>query len=200
VIEEENLTIDLHQEFAAVEVRYRMRNTGPKVVQDFFFPVERWALAEEGADGESGKPADRDDFQITTDKTELKWKDVDLPVPAKTKAEPAAEETPEPTPETEATAEEESDGRPTIEPYQGWWDFPPPTKHWKKSEIPFAANQTREVVVRYRVAYSGQERSVSDDGVRDPEVTAANIRFAHQTYTPARQTVECEETHASHTW
>ena len=27
-IEDENLTIDLHQEFAAVEVRYRMKNTG----------------------------------------------------------------------------------------------------------------------------------------------------------------------------
>jgi hypothetical protein len=42
-IEDEKLTIDLHQEFAAVEVRYRMRNTGGEVAQDFFFPVERWA-------------------------------------------------------------------------------------------------------------------------------------------------------------
>src|SRR6476661_3264107 len=56
VIEEENLTIDLHQEFAAVEVHYRMHNTGPKVLQDFFFPVERWALAEGEADNEGGKP------------------------------------------------------------------------------------------------------------------------------------------------
>ena len=29
--EEEQLTIDLHQEFAAVEVRYRMKNTGGQV-------------------------------------------------------------------------------------------------------------------------------------------------------------------------
>jgi hypothetical protein len=25
-----------------VDVRYRMHNTGPKVQQDFYFPVERW--------------------------------------------------------------------------------------------------------------------------------------------------------------
>ena len=41
-IENETLKIDLHPEYAAVEVRYRMHNTGPKVQQDFFFPVERW--------------------------------------------------------------------------------------------------------------------------------------------------------------
>ena len=46
-IEDEKLTIDLHQEFAAVEVRYRMRNTGGEVAQDFFFPVERWAESED---------------------------------------------------------------------------------------------------------------------------------------------------------
>ncbi len=39
-IEEEKLTIDLHQDFAEVEVRYRMRNTGPAVDQPFFFPVD----------------------------------------------------------------------------------------------------------------------------------------------------------------
>ena len=39
---DEKLVIDLHQEFAVVEVRYRMRNTGGGVEQDFFFPVERW--------------------------------------------------------------------------------------------------------------------------------------------------------------
>jgi len=75
MIEEENLTIDLHQEFAAVEVRYRMKNTGAKVTQDFFFPVERWT-AEEGAD-ETSKPADLEAYRIAADKTELKWKDID---------------------------------------------------------------------------------------------------------------------------
>ena len=47
-IEEEKLAIDLHQEFAAVEVRYRMKNTGAEVAQDFFFPVERWAPSDRG--------------------------------------------------------------------------------------------------------------------------------------------------------
>src|SRR6266436_7034044 len=42
-IEDETLKIDLHPDYADVDVRYRMHNTGPKVQQDFFFPVERWA-------------------------------------------------------------------------------------------------------------------------------------------------------------
>src|SRR5215475_2712581 len=41
-IEDETLKIDLHPDYAAVDVHYRMHNTGPKVQQDFFFPVERW--------------------------------------------------------------------------------------------------------------------------------------------------------------
>ena len=41
-IENETLKIDLHPEYADVAVRYHMHNTGPKVQQDFFFPVERW--------------------------------------------------------------------------------------------------------------------------------------------------------------
>src|SRR5438876_9109567 len=41
-IEDETLKIDLHPEYAGVEVHYRMHNTGPKVEQEFFFPVERW--------------------------------------------------------------------------------------------------------------------------------------------------------------
>src|SRR6476619_8391871 len=52
-IEDEKLTIDLHQEFAAVEVRYRMKNTGGQVDQDFFFPVERWSAEGDGS-GEGG--------------------------------------------------------------------------------------------------------------------------------------------------
>src|SRR5258708_37251799 len=41
-IENETLKIDLHPEHADVTVRYRMDNTGPKVQQDFSFPVDRW--------------------------------------------------------------------------------------------------------------------------------------------------------------
>src|SRR6476661_10738943 len=67
-IEDEKLAIDLHQEFAAVEVRYRMKNTGSKVDQDFFFPVERWAESED----EGGSTmTDLEGYAISADGTEL---------------------------------------------------------------------------------------------------------------------------------
>jgi len=62
-IEEENLTIDLHQEFAEVEVRYRMRNTGGGTKQDFFFPIEVW-------------DSDLKDYRITADDRPLKWEKI----------------------------------------------------------------------------------------------------------------------------
>jgi hypothetical protein len=73
-VEDENLTIDLHQEFAAVEVRYRMKNTGGQVDQDFFFPVERWAESEDEAGNTN---VDLEDYTITADGTELKFDTVD---------------------------------------------------------------------------------------------------------------------------
>src|SRR6478735_11841475 len=69
-IENELLKIDLHPEYAEVTVRYRMHNTGPKVQQDFFFPVERWG-ANPDSDGQ-GKSDDIDHYQITVDGKELK--------------------------------------------------------------------------------------------------------------------------------
>lgn len=69
-IEDEKLTIDLHQEFAAVEVRYRMKNTGDRVEQDFFFPVERWAEGD-GEDAGTAK-LDLEGYTITADGVELK--------------------------------------------------------------------------------------------------------------------------------
>jgi hypothetical protein len=73
-IEDEKLTIDLHQEFAAVEVRYRMKNTGAQVEQDFFFPVERWAESED----EGGSTmTDLEGYAISADGTELKFENVD---------------------------------------------------------------------------------------------------------------------------
>ncbi|MDQ2659869.1 MAG: hypothetical protein M3Y03_05565 [Verrucomicrobiota bacterium] len=90
-IEDESLTIDLHQEFAAIEVRYRMKNSGPKAAQDFFFSVERWAPEESEADNEGGKPADLEDYRVTADGAELKWKTVDVPKPEKPSPAPTAE-------------------------------------------------------------------------------------------------------------
>ena len=158
-IEEENLTIDLHQEFAAVEVHYRMKNTGPAVSQDFFFPVERWTPEDEAEehDNPGGKVADLEDYRIMADKSELKVKTIDLKPAARPSPTPSANSETE-----EAAGEEEENAR----VYKFEDDFPPPTRHWKKSEIPFAANQAREVTIRYRVGYSGAESSVSDDGHR----------------------------------
>jgi hypothetical protein len=134
-IEEEKLTIDLHQEFAAVEVRYRMRNTGRQVEQDFFFPMERWTASEsETGDGENTK-MDLEGYQIAADGSELKSINVD----AKGTEKP----------------------KPVVD--EKWGDFPPATRLWKKSRIPFGAGQTRELVIRYRSHYAANESSVSDD-------------------------------------
>jgi hypothetical protein len=132
-IEEENLTIDLHQEFAAVEVRYRMRNTGAQVEQDFFFPVERWAES----DGETGDNmvTDLEGYAIAADGGELKWQNVD-----------AKGEKP----------------KPVTDPQ--WGEFKAATRLWKKSSIPFARGQTREILIRYHSPYAATQSSVSDDG------------------------------------
>jgi hypothetical protein len=53
-IEDETLKIDLHPEYAAVEVHYRMHNSGPKVDQEFFFPVERWGRNPDADTDEKG--------------------------------------------------------------------------------------------------------------------------------------------------
>src|SRR5262245_66629123 len=73
-IENETLKIDLHPEYADVTVHYRMHNTGPKVQQDFFFPVERWG-ANPDSDNQ-GKSDDLDHYQITVDGKDLKWANV----------------------------------------------------------------------------------------------------------------------------
>ena len=72
-IEDESLTIDLHPESAAVQVRYHMHNTGPKVEQDFFFPVERWGTPP---GEETRAPAELDQYHVSVDGKELKWMDV----------------------------------------------------------------------------------------------------------------------------
>ncbi|HVF71546.1 MAG TPA: hypothetical protein VM940_08050 [Chthoniobacterales bacterium] len=131
-IEEENLTIDLHQEFAAVEVRYRMKNTGGQVEQDFFFPVERWAESDSEADPTT--PSDLEGYAISADGAELKVQTVNA------KGE-------QPKPEKDRNGEDYSAGR----------------RLWKKSSIPFAQGQTREVLIRYRSPYAANQSSVSED-------------------------------------
>src|SRR6478736_4768887 len=60
-IENETLKIDLHPEYAEVDVHYRMHNTGQKVEQDFFFPVERWGS---NPDVDVQEKTDIDQYQI----------------------------------------------------------------------------------------------------------------------------------------
>ena len=126
-IEQENLTIDLHQEFAAVEVRYRMHDTGGRAKQDCFFPVESWT-------------GDLEDYHLTVDGKELDWKNIAPPVKI-------------------ATSEE---------PQSNAWGDRPIIHSWKKSVIPFAGNQTREIVIRYNAYYGTQGGGISGDiGVND---------------------------------
>jgi hypothetical protein len=133
-IEDEKLKIDLHPEYASVEVNYRMHNTGPKVEQEFFFPVERWGKSPD--EDTDVKSADVDQYQITVDGKKLSSTNVLGP----------KEETSETT------------------PGEFWQQNVSTIKSWKKSVISFDRNQTREVAVRYRTRYAENDESVSDDG------------------------------------
>jgi hypothetical protein len=132
-IEDEKLKIDLHPDYASVEVLYRMHNTGPKVQQEFFFPVERWGKNPD-ADTDT-KSDDIDQYQITVDGKKL----------TSTNVSGAKEE-----------ASETTSG-------QFYQQNVSTIKSWKKSVIPFDGNQTREVVIRYRAKYAENDESVSDD-------------------------------------
>ena len=106
-IENETLKIDLHPEYAAVEVRYRMHNTGPKVQQDFFFPVERWG-ANPDSDGQ-GKSDDIDHYQISVDGKELKSTNVAGPKQESSETKEGAGEAKQES--SEAKEEETSDAK-----------------------------------------------------------------------------------------
>ena len=176
-IENETLKIDLHPEHADVTVRYRMHNTGPKVQQEFFFPVERWG---ENPDSDNqGKNDDLDHYQITVDGKELKSTNVagqkqkrgarqeETSVASQESGETkeeASEGTSEATQENskkdESEAEEE-DGQTTSESI--WEQDLFTIKSWKKSVIPFDRNQTRDVMIHYKARYEENDESVSVD-------------------------------------
>ena len=132
-IEDEKLKIDLHPENAEVEVHYRMHNTGPKVEQEFFFPVERWG---KNPDAETDtKSDDICGYQIIVDGKKLQSTNVSGP--------------------------KEQASETTVS--QLWQEDISTIKSWKKSVIPFDRNQTREVTIRYRAKYAENDESVSDD-------------------------------------
>jgi len=132
-IEDETLKIDLHPDYAEVDVRYRMHNTGPKVQQDFFFPVERWGKNPD-ADTDT-KSADIGQYKIGVDGKELK----------------------------STTVSGAKEGSPETTSGQIWQQNISTIKSWKKSVIPFERNQAREVAVRYSAKYAENDESVSDD-------------------------------------
>ena len=182
-IENEILKIDLHPEYADVTVRYRMHNTGPKVQEDFFFPVERWG-ANPDSDGQ-GKSDDIDHYQITVDGKELKSTNVAGPKQegsetkegageAKQESSEAKEEETSDAKQASSEAEEESAGA-EEENSEGeeeggettsgplWQEHVSIIKSWKKSVIPFERNQTRDVTIHYNARYAENDESVSDD-------------------------------------
>ena len=132
-IEDETLKIDLHPEYAAVEVRYRTHNTGPKVQQDFFFPVERWEKNPDA--GTNTKGADIRQYEITVDGKKL--------------------------PSTNVSGSKDQPNETTSG--QFWQQNASTIKSWKKSVIPFERNQTREIAIRYNAQYAENDESVSDD-------------------------------------
>jgi hypothetical protein len=184
-IENETLKIDLHPEYADVSVRYRMHNTGQKVQQDFFFPVERWG---ENPDSDNeGKSDDIDYYQISVDGKELKSTNVTGPKQKSSEAkeetsaanqesskanEKTTEESSKATEGSSQTAEEDSGAEEASDANEendektsgSFWQQELSTiKSWKKSAIPFERNQTRDVTIHYKARYSENDESVSDD-------------------------------------
>ena len=153
-IEDETLKIDLHPDYADVDVRYRMHNTGSKVQQDFFFPVERWGKNPDADTVTKG--SDIAHYQISVDRKELKSTNVAGP---KEKRSETKEETSEA--KQESSEAEEEGGETTSG--QFWEQNISTIKSWKKSVIPFERNQTREMAIRYRAKYAENDESVSDD-------------------------------------
>jgi len=168
-IENENVKIDLHREQAAVEVRYRMHNTGPKVQQEFFFPVERWGK-NDSADADI-KETKLENYRITVDGKELKATDVAGPTEQRTietrleSTEPEEEssETGEGTGETSQESGETEEQSSETTSGDIWQEKVSIIKSWKKSVIPFERNQTREVAIHYDARYAENNESVSED-------------------------------------
>jgi hypothetical protein len=151
-IENETLKIDLHPEYADVTVRYRMHNTGPKVQQDFFFPVEHWEK-NRNADIDPIQ-SDIERYQISVDGKDLKSTNVAGPRVESSKTKEGTSEANQKTGEAEQ-------GDTTSEPF--WQQELSTIKSWKKSVIPFERNQTREVAIHYSAPYAANDESVSDD-------------------------------------
>ena len=167
-IEDETLKIDLHPGYAAVDVRYRIHNTGPKVQQDFFFPVERW---EKNPDADIEPTQSHiEHYNISVDGKDLKSTNV---AGAKQQSSERKEKTGKGNEESSEAKEEDSEAKQEGSDAEGedsettsgpfWRQESSTIKSWKKSVIPFERNQTREVAIHYRAKYAENDESVSDD-------------------------------------
>src|SRR5438876_5016476 len=167
-IEDETLKIDLHPGYAAVDVRYRIHNTGPKVQQDFFFPVERW---EKNPDADIEPTQSHiEHYKISVDGKDLKSTNV---AGAKQQSSERKEKTGKGNEESSEAKEEDSEAKQEGSDAEGedsettsgpfWRQESSTIKSWKKSLIPFERNQTREVAIHYRAKYAENDESVSDD-------------------------------------
>ena len=158
-IENETLKIDLHPEYADVNVRYRMHNTGPKVQQDFFFPVERWGRIQTA--DEDRESDDIDHYQISVDGKELKSTNVAGPKEksSETKEGKAAKRSrKKPAKRRRKTAKQKKEAARQRKKAAKRLRDRSGKKHvstiksWKKSVIPFERNQTRDVMIHYIAA------------------------------------------------
>ena len=176
-IEDETLKIDLHPDYAEVDVHYRMRNTGPKVQQDFFFPIERW---EKNPDADIEPTQSHiEHYKISVDGKDLKSTNV---AGAKQQSSERKEKTSKGNEESSEAKEQDSEAKQESSDAQGedsetssgpfWRQESSTIKSWKKSVIPFDRNQTREVTIHYNAPYAVNAETVSDD-LRSSEATFA---------------------------
>src|SRR5206468_8803310 len=177
-IEDETLKIDLHPGYAAVDVRYRIHNTGPKVQQDFFFPVERW---EKNPDADIEPTQSHiEQYKISVDGKDLKSTNV---AGAKQQSSGRKEKTGKGNEESSEAKEEGSEAKQEGSDAEGedsettsgpfWRQESSTIKSWKKSVIPFERNQTRDVTIHYKTRYAENDESVSDD------LHISNANFAY---------------------
>src|SRR5438093_11734578 len=131
-----------------------MHNTGPKVQQDFFFPVERWGKNPD-ADMDAIR-SDIDHYQISVDEKDLKSTKVAGPKEESSKTKERTSDANKESSEAEGEGGETTSG-------QFWQQNISTIKSWKKSVIPLEQNQTREVAIHYKAPYAENDESVSDD-------------------------------------
>lgn len=150
---EERLNIDLHIEFARIEVEYVLHNPGEAVNIEAGFPCTRAEDLVRRVDAATGQPARRKlpppfrAFALSADDAAVPWRVVeDGPMP----------------PEFKTARLERKEGG----------EFTParPVPVWYVFELSFAAGQTRRFKAVYETPYTGSKFHVSEDSDSSPAV------------------------------